>query len=176
MNRSRKLQFLTSTPPNSNHGRIEPVKIVYPDGTVKITPDISTRHTIAHASYVNACTGLNLSTPEIQNLLEKMSLTTSASRQDSDELQIGIPSTRPDIIHECDIMEDAAIAYGFNKLPKTFPNTSTVAQALPVSKLSDLVRREWVAAGWVEVLPFILVRKISLEIYFMTHFPGTVLS
>ena len=54
-------------------------------------------------------------------------------------------------------MEDAAIAHGFNNIPRTFPNTSTVAQPLAVSKISDLVRREWASAGWVEVLPFILV-------------------
>jgi phenylalanyl-tRNA synthetase beta chain len=54
-------------------------------------------------------------------------------------------------------MEDAAIAYGFNNIPRTFPNTNTVAQSLAVSKVSDLVRREWASASWVEVLPFILV-------------------
>jgi len=54
-------------------------------------------------------------------------------------------------------MEDAAIAYGFNNLKKTFPTTNTVAQPLEVAKLSDLVRREWAFAGWVEVLPLILV-------------------
>ena len=74
-----------------------------------------------------------------------------------DELQVQIPATRPDILHECDIMEDAAIAYGFNNLPDTFPATSTVAQPLAISKLSDVVRIEWALAGWVEVLPLILV-------------------
>lgn len=69
-----------------------------------------------------------------------------------------IPPTRPDILHECDIMEDAAIAYGFNKLPDTYPTTNTVAQPLAISKLSDVVRTEWALAGWVEVLPLILVR------------------
>jgi phenylalanyl-tRNA synthetase beta chain len=53
-------------------------------------------------------------------------------------------------------MEDAAIAYGFNNLPDTFPATSTVAQPLAISKLSDVVRIEWALAGWVEVLPLIL--------------------
>lgn len=54
-------------------------------------------------------------------------------------------------------MEDAAIAYGFNNLPHTFPATSTVAQPLAISKLSDIIRVEWALAGWVEVLPLILV-------------------
>ena len=77
-------------------------------------------------------------------------------------LNVAIPPTRPDILHECDIMEDAAIAYGFNNLPDAFPATSTVAQPLAVSKLSDIIRHEWAYAGWVEVLPLILVRLSAL--------------
>lgn len=87
-----------------------------------------------------------------------MTLSATASAKDADEVLVQIPPTRPDILHECDIMEDAAIAYGFNKLPDTFPPTSTVAQPLAISKLSDIVRTEWALAGWVEVLPLILVR------------------
>jgi len=33
-----------------------------------------------------------------------------------------------DVIHECDIIEDVAIAYGFNKISKRFPRTNTIAQ------------------------------------------------
>ena len=136
---------------------VEPVRVVYPDGKALITPDISTRSTIAHKSYINECTGLSLSSDEICSLLGRMSLVAKISPGNNDELLVQIPPTRPDILHECDIMEDAAIAYGFNNLPKTFPATNTVAQPLAISKLSDLVRVEWAMAGWVEVLPLILV-------------------
>ncbi|KAI0732770.1 hypothetical protein BC629DRAFT_1601137, partial [Irpex lacteus] len=44
----------------------------------------------------------------------------------------------------------------FNNLPDSFPPTSTVAQPLELSKLSDIVRREWALAGFTEVLPLIL--------------------
>ncbi|KAI0251254.1 phenylalanyl-tRNA synthetase [Lactifluus subvellereus] len=135
---------------------IEPVKIIYPDGRVVITPNLSSRQTQAHASYINSCTGLNLSAPQVKDLLERMSLRTELSPGEADTLHVTIPPTRPDILHECDIMEDAAIAYGFNNLPDTFPATSTVAQPLAVSKLCDIIRHEWAYAGWVEVLPLIL--------------------
>lgn len=135
---------------------IEPCKVVYSDGTTCITPDLSYRPSLAHASYINSCTGLTLNAIEVASLLEKMTLEAEVSPNDADEVLVKIPPTRPDILHECDIMEDAAIAYGFNKLPDTFPPTSTVAQPLAISKLSDIVRREWAQAGWVEVLPLIL--------------------
>ena len=51
-------------------------------------------------------------------------------------------------------MEDVAIAYGFNKLPRSSPNkASTIGQPLLINKLSDIVRYESAMAGWTEVLP-----------------------
>ena len=138
---------------------IEPVKVIYPDGSTRITPDLTYRPAVAHASYINSCTGLALNAKEVANLLERMTLSATVSTENKDEVLVQIPPTRPDILHECDIMEDAAIAYGFNKLPDTFPPTSTVAQPLAISKLSDIVRAEWALAGWVEALPLILVRS-----------------
>ncbi|KAF6750754.1 phenylalanyl-tRNA synthetase subunit beta [Ephemerocybe angulata] len=135
---------------------IEPVKIILPNGQSCITPDISARQMTAHASYVNSCTGLSLSSTEVATLLKRMSLEASVNPGNSDEITVSIPPTRPDIFHECDIMEDAAIAYGFNNLPDKFPATSTVGQPLAISKLSDVVRLEWALAGFIEVLPLIL--------------------
>ena len=112
---------------------------------------------VAHASYVNSCTGLSIDSGALANLLERMTLSAVQDPSNPDAVSGEIPPTRPDIMHECDLMEDAAIAYGFNKLVPTFPKTHTVAQPLPISKLSDLLRAEWAHAGWVEVLPLILV-------------------
>lgn len=111
----------------------------------------------AHTSYINSCTGLSLTSAEIIPLLEKMTLAASQPSTDPDEILVEIPPTRPDILHECDIVEDVAIAYGYNRLPDTFPATNTVAQPLEMSKLTDIVRTTWAQAGFVEVLPLILV-------------------
>ncbi|KAF7292377.1 Phenylalanyl-tRNA synthetase subunit beta [Mycena chlorophos] len=135
---------------------IEPVRVIQADGSVRITPDISSRKTVAHASYVNSCTGLNLSAAQVSTLLSKMSLHTTLSPSNADEILVEIPPTRPDILHECDIMEDAAIAYGFNNLPFSFPPTATVGQPLAIAQLCDVLRKEWALAGWIEVLPLIL--------------------
>ncbi|KAI0832472.1 phenylalanyl-tRNA synthetase [Trametes gibbosa] len=136
---------------------VEPVRVILPDGTSKISPELGYRTTTAHASYVNSCTGLQLDAPKVAKLLERMTLTATLPPDNKpDEIIVSIPPTRPDILHECDLMEDAAIAYGFNNLPDAFPATSTVAQPLAISKLSDIVRLEWGLAGWVEALPLIL--------------------
>ena len=54
-------------------------------------------------------------------------------------------------------MEDVAISYGYNNLPRSSPNKSvTIGAPLPINKLSDIVRNESALSGWVEVLPLIL--------------------
>ena len=139
--------------------RVEQVRIEYPDGRSVNTPDLSPSTFTAHLSYINSCTGLNLSQSEIISLLSKMGnhAVPAPSATISDRLIVKVPPTRPDILHECDIMEDVAIAYGFNKLQKTFPATNTVAVPLSINKLTDVLRRESALSGFTEVLPLILV-------------------
>lgn len=86
-----------------------------------------------------------------------MSYTARPSPSSSDTVEVLVPPTRADVLHQADIMEDVAIAYGFNKLPRAFPKVScTVGQPLAINKLSDIVRLEAAMAGWSEVMPLIL--------------------
>lgn len=137
---------------------IEPVRINFADGTSRVTPDLAPRRTTASAAYINSVTGFAPALPSTQvaDLLVRMSLGASVSPEDADVLLVDIPPTRPDILHECDVMEDAAVAYGFNNIAKTFPRAITVGAPLPLNKLADIVRKECAQAGWVEVLPYIL--------------------
>lgn len=136
---------------------IEPVEIVYPDNTVKFFPNLEPRKSSAKVDYINSCTGLELPGEEICRLLNRMSLDAKISSEDSNEVLVNVPPTRWDILHACDIMEDVAISYGYDNLPKKMPNVNTFASALPLNKLSDHVRKEVAMAGFTEVAPLILV-------------------
>lgn len=137
---------------------IEPVQIVSEhNNETRITPDMAPRTTQAEVSYLNQCCGLELSPEEICNLLKKMAYDARPSKASPNLVDVDIPPTRADVLHQADIMEDVAIAYGFNKLPRSFPSKSgTIAQPLPINKLSDILRMEAAMAGWTEVLPLIL--------------------
>ncbi|CAE6437834.1 unnamed protein product [Rhizoctonia solani] len=135
---------------------VEPVRLILPDGSTKITPDLSLRPMSTTAAYINSFTGLTLTPQELAPMLQRMGLQATATNEPDADLTLLIPPTRPDILHPVDLVEDAAIAYGFNKLPRAFPAVNTVAQPLEVSKLADLVRRECAMCGWIEVLPLIL--------------------
>ena len=137
---------------------IEPIRIISThNDESRLAPNLAPRKTTASLSYINACCGLSLRASETCDLLTRMSHHASPSPSDPDTIDIAIPPTRADILHQADIMEDVAIAYGFNALPRAFPTISgTVAQPLAINKLSDIIRLEAAMAGWSEVMPLIL--------------------
>ena len=137
---------------------IEPVRIVSEhNGESRQTPDLSPRKTNVEISYINSVCGLKLTPDEICDLLKKMGHDAKPSSSSDDILDVNVPITRADVLHQADIMEDAAIAYGFNNLERRFVSaTTSVGAALPINKLADIVRFEAAMAGWSEVLPLIL--------------------
>ncbi|KAK6585572.1 hypothetical protein PZA11_002299 [Diplocarpon coronariae] len=137
---------------------IEPVKIVSEhNGETRQTPDLSPRAAEAEVEYINKCCGLQETPERICQLLTKMCYSAKPSSKDRNIIEVSVPPTRADVLHQCDIMEDVAIAYGFNNLPRSSPNkASTIAQPLMINKLGDIVRQETAMAGWSEVMPLIL--------------------
>lgn len=75
------------------------------------------------------------------------------------KLEVEIPPTRHDVIHACDIYEDIAIAWGYNKIKKTIPKTSTIGCEFPLNKLTDHLRVELAQAGFTEALTFSLCSR-----------------
>ncbi|OAV88196.1 hypothetical protein PTTG_09257 [Puccinia triticina 1-1 BBBD Race 1] len=162
---------------------VEPVNIIYEHefATSYQSPKIEPLVFATRQSYINSVTGLILTRKATIALLEKMghraSIGTSADRlaintstslvlqqaSADDLLSVTVPPTRPDILHECDLVEDVAIAYGFNNLTKTFPSTNTVAKPYPINKISDLVRKECAFAGWPTTHTFFEVSDVVLK-------------
>lgn len=77
-------------------------------------------------------------------------------------LDVCAPMCRSDVLHSCDIMEDIAIGYGFQNLPKTIPTSSTIAAPFPLNKLSDAIRLEMALSGFTEALTLTLVNMDRL--------------
>lgn len=137
---------------------VEPVQINSDhNNQTRITPNLKPRVAEVEIDYLNSCTGLNESPESLCKLLSKMSYTSTPSSKDANILEVAIPPTRADVLHQCDVMEDLAVCYGYNNLPRTAPSRSaTVGAPLPVNKLSDIIRIETAVAGWSEVMPLIL--------------------
>ena len=137
---------------------VEQVQVVYEDkeqSKDEVTPTLVDNEFTCTAEYVNSRIGLNLSIEQIAVLLKKMQLRASVL-EDKKSLKVLVPPTRSDILHACDIMEDVAIAHGYNNIPTTHPKSSTVGKENDLNQLSDLMRLEMAMSGFTEVLSLIL--------------------
>lgn len=137
---------------------IEPIKVVSDHNhETRQVPNLDPRETQAEVDYIVSCTGVDMKGQQICDLLKRMSYNASPSKSDPNLIDVQVPPTRADVLHQADIMEDVCIAYGFNKLPRAFPKvSSTIGQPLAINKLSDILRQESAMSGWAEVLPLIL--------------------
>ncbi len=93
---------------------------------------------------------------------------TPTEQADDTLLKVLVPPTRADVLQECDIIEDIAIAYGYNNVVRTIPRTLTTGTQLPVNRLTDHLRRELAMAGYDECLTLALCSREE-NFDFMQH-------
>jgi phenylalanyl-tRNA synthetase beta chain len=135
---------------------IEPVKVIYSNGEVIISPKFDDLEMEIKMEYIIQRIGVKLESDQIIKLLQRMGLE-GIFLSNKAAFRVKIPPNRSDILHSCDIMEDVAIAYGFNHIIPSIPNTNTIGQFCPLNKLSDILRREMAYAGYTELLTLSLV-------------------
>ncbi|CAM9254078.1 unnamed protein product [Ectocarpus sp. 13 AM-2016] len=138
---------------------VEPVDVTYDDesGDVKTTPLLSTRTEKASVAEICSIIGVEIEEEEICRLCTKMQLGPAevvemAEGEGGKGIKVTVPPTRSDILHPVDVVEDVAIAYGFNKIPTTLPATLTVGGHQPLNNFGDLLREEISRAGYTEML------------------------
>lgn len=99
--------------------------------------------------YVNKLLDLDLKREEIKKALEKMRF--SSSGQD-----VFVPSYRTDILHPIDLVEDIAIAHGYEKFEPRIPKIPTIGLENEKEETSNRLREVLVGLGFQEVCNFIL--------------------
>ena len=87
----------------------------------KTTPDFKTEKMKISLDNANKLLGLNLKEKQLKELLEKMGYNYSNG-------EVEIPLWRMDILHEVDLIEDIAIAYGYDNFIPEMPQISTIGQ------------------------------------------------
>jgi phenylalanyl-tRNA synthetase beta chain len=139
---------------------VEQVNVVdVKSGKVTPFPNIEPTLFKAKTDYLKSISGVpkNLKAEEICKLLEKMEL--EAKPVNEGEIEVYAPITRSDILHPCDIAEDLAIAYGFNKIELKEVETLSHGKQQPYNKLTDIFRREMAMGGYVEFLTMSLLSR-----------------
>nr|XP_034587096.1 phenylalanine--tRNA ligase beta subunit, cytoplasmic isoform X2 [Setaria viridis] len=140
-----------------NKFEVEPVEVVHHDGSKTVYPDLSCYKMEAPLSHILGPIGISLDAKQVVCLLNKMQLQAeSHSLKGEPWISVSVPPTRSDILHARDLVEDVAIAYGYNNVPKSKPKCMTIGGRQPLNRFSDKIRAEVARAGYMEVLTFIL--------------------
>jgi len=136
-------------------GRIESVLVKRSEGDF-ISPNLEPSLWTVQASEANALIGFDLTAEELAGCLERMRF---GARAEGSQVVVQVPAYRADIMHSWDIFEDAAKAYGYDKLVAELPKTVTVGRAHS-SELGKAEIREIMAGlGYLETMPFTLTNE-----------------
>ena len=136
---------------------IEPVEVIdESDQQNRIYPKLEYSKFTTTTESINRILGINLDSGTMINLLSKMGI---EAKEDLKTIEVAVPPTRHDILHNCDLAEDVGIAFGYNNIKKRFPSAVTIGQQLAINKLSDQLRFELARCGYTECLTFTLCSK-----------------
>jgi phenylalanyl-tRNA synthetase beta chain len=131
----------------------------YCEGTVA-TPNFESRPFKLSVAETNRFLGLGLSSAEIADLLGTAGL--SVEKANSEFLTVLVPCYRIDVMHPVDIIEDVAIAYGYNNIEALWRELPTTGCAKADQRQIDVARDLLVGLGYQEILSTTLSNPESL--------------
>ncbi len=137
-------------------GKIVQMNLAYPDRTI-VTPEMNSEKIKISLEKTNKLLGLNIKEKELENLLNRMGYEYSNK-------SVSVPPWRIDILHEVDLIEDVAIAYGYNKLSPEIPKVSTIGKESEKEKFKNKIAEILVGLGMIEVSTYHLIKPREAEI------------
>jgi phenylalanyl-tRNA synthetase beta chain len=132
---------------------------IYPQRKVD-TPDFSSKCVKLNVEYANRVIGLELTGNDIAELLLTAGLGVGAISEKTVEALV--PCYRVDVMHQIDVVEDIAVAYGYNNIEPLWRDLPTTGAARPEQRLLNIARELMVGAGYQEVLNYTLTNQASL--------------
>ncbi|KAG6441746.1 hypothetical protein O3G_MSEX001931 [Manduca sexta] len=135
---------------------VEQCKVFSTDGTYELYPKMQYREEIINVEKANKYIGISEDGDKLATLLSRMCLT--ATHEES-LVRVRVPPTRHDVIHACDIYEDIAIAYGYNRIARVPSRVVSAGGQVPLNKLTEQLRQECAHAGYTEALTFTLCSR-----------------
>jgi phenylalanyl-tRNA synthetase beta chain len=107
----------------------------------------------------NKLLGLELKEKDLEKLIPKMGHDYNSSKN-----EVSVPAWRVDILHEVDIIEDIAIAHGYENFEPTIPNIATSASEDPRNSLRSKIADSLTGLGLIETSTFHLVKDSELKL------------
>jgi phenylalanyl-tRNA synthetase beta chain len=113
------------------------------------SPDLSFQTLMVDPRATARILGIPLESETVARLLEKMRHRVTA---EGNKLRVEIAPYRNDILHERDLMEDAAIAFGYRNIPRTLVPSLTVGKELDSTVIGNSLREVMIGLGFLEVM------------------------
>ncbi len=90
--------------------------------------------------YLESTVGMKLENQAIIKDFLKMGLKSVQSKNDPKLFDVSIPFFRTDILHQCDLAEDLAIAIGYNNIPFLEPEVICTGEQNKLNAITELMR------------------------------------
>ena len=125
-----------------------------------ITPDFRNKRLDLTVEFANKILGLQLTAERIAELLFTAGF--GVEKVSEDSVAVLVPCYRVDVMHPVDLVEDIAIAYGYNNIEPLWRELPTTGRVRPEQRLLDIAREFMVGLGFQEILTYTLTSPESL--------------
>lgn len=151
----KKMLIILTTELAERGGEVYGVQILDKSGGIEeITPSYQTTKIKIRKESIESILGLKFSDKEIETLLARM-----CHEYDAKAGTVKIAPWRTDILHEVDIAEDLAIAYGYENLVPSIPSVSTIGAQTIKTKYESKVREILNGLGMLELSSLHFITK-----------------
>jgi len=131
-------------------GEIYQIELIYKKK--EVTPNLAPEKMKISLKSVNALLGLDLKEKQVELFLGKMGHNYKSG-------VVEIPAWRIDILHEVDLIEDIAIAYGYENFVSEIPKISTIGQENRTETIKRKISEILVGLNMLEVSNYHLTNK-----------------
>jgi phenylalanyl-tRNA synthetase beta chain len=125
---------------------------------VRITPDLTPTEMTLDVKTAAETIGVELNTGRLAELLESMGYGVREAGH-ADKLSVLVPAYRNDVMHAVDLMEDVAIAYGYEHITPELVPTFTVGAPRAIEEQAAVARRVLTGLGFHQVMTLVLTSE-----------------
>ena len=136
-----------------------------PLGRDVVMPINHVRRNTVDTKMVKRWLGRSFSVQDMENTLQNYGYTVQKTDTENQSVTVAMPAWRQDLLHPVDIMEDLAIAVGYDSFTPEMPGYFTVGKISPRTVFEDRIRDIILSFGYEEIISNILCAKDEFTDY-----------